>query len=340
VLVLVAAYHAVKHGVGGSSSAVIGDGVIRTGRVLIAPQAMALLLCAATVFLGPPGSAKVRPQLYAVSSLVFVGVVVIAQHRSVWGGAALGTVAVLIWSGRGRARRQVFVQAALGALVVLFAWSSGLVGGSQIADSVSNTKTYEWRSEGWQILISQAIARGPLTVLLGDPFGSNASFRRIPISGGFTSVQAHNWFVTVFLYLGVIGLITLVVMLVSALAKSRAGPALWTFVLAAVAAYAWAYSVEWYLAPWLGAAITVSLGAGRIAEGASRITEGPTAPSGLVANPNAARLSARVRVPLSAVHSTGGVHSSGVGFADSGDGRTHIAGSVSPATLRIPPGSN
>jgi hypothetical protein len=50
------------------------------------------------------------------------------------------------------------------------------------------------------------------------------------------------------------------------LVKSRDKPAFCTFVLVAVAAYGWAYSVEWYAAPWLGAAIVVSLGACRVAE--------------------------------------------------------------------------
>ncbi len=282
VLVLVALYHGLTYGFGGSSSVIsTRDGVIQTGRILLASQSMALLLCAATVFLGPSGLAKDRQQFYTASALVFGGVVVIAQQRSVWGAGALGVAAVLILS-RQRGRKHVFVTLIPGTCVVLIAWFSGILGGSQILDSASNRSTYEWRTTSWQILISEAIARGPVTVVSGEPFGSNVSFRQIPTTNGWTSVQAHNWYVTIFLYLGLLGLMVFVAILAAALVNSRTMPSVWTFVPAAIAAYSWAYSLEWYLAPWLGAAVSVALGAGRIAEG-------PAPKFGLVAKPDAAR---------------------------------------------------
>jgi hypothetical protein len=283
-LVLIAVYHGVTHGFGGAGSKVsAGDGLYQTGRILVAQQSMALLLCAATVFLGPSGSAKSLPRFHAVSALVFGGVVVVAQHRSVWAAGALGTVAVLIWSARRRARKQIFVQLFLGAWVVLVAGFSGMLGGSAISESALNTGTYEWRATGWQVLISQAIARGPLSITFGEP--SASIFLRRLASGQSTSVSAHNWYLDVLLYMGVIGLILLLAMLVSALMKSRSAPAAWTFVLAAVATYGWAYAIEWYLVPWLGVATTVSLGAGRIAEG-------PVPTPSLVARPDAEQVRA------------------------------------------------
>lgn len=295
ILVLVAFYHGATHGFGGATSRVVTvDGYIQSGRVLVGSQAMALLLCAATVSLGQSGSEKVRAQFYAVSALVFGGVVVIAQHRSVWGAAALGIVAVLIGSGQKRARRQVFVQSLVGVLAVFVAWYSGIIGGS-LADSASNRSTYEWRTAGWQVLISQAIARGPETVIFGNPFGSGASERKISRGGEVISSAAHNWYVTILLYLGIIGLAAIVAMLISALVKSRAKPPAWTFVLAAVAAYSWAYSADWYLAPWLGAAMVLSLGAGRIAKD-------PVMKSGREANPNRAPVNAVTRPVVSATY--------------------------------------
>ncbi len=283
-LVLTASYHGVTHGLGyAGSSVLIGDGFKQTGRVLVAPQSMALLLCAATVFLEPSGSVKSLPRFHAVSALVFAGVVVIAQHRSVWAAGALGMVAVLIWSARKRARKQIFVQLILGACVVIVALTTGMLGRSEIAESASNTNTYEWRATGWKILISQAIARGPVSIILGEP--SASTFARQLARGQLTSVSAHNWYLDVFLYTGAVGLILLIAMLVTALVKSRSAPAAWTFVLAAIATYGWAYSIEWYLVPWLGVATTVSLGVGRIAEG-------PVPKSGgLVTKPDAARVS-------------------------------------------------
>jgi hypothetical protein len=283
-LALVAMYHGLKYGFGGASSKIfIGDGIVRNGRVHNAAQSIVLLLCAATVFLGPVGSARSRRRSDVFSALVFAGVVVIAQHRSVWAAGALGMAAVLIWSARSKARKQVFAQLLLAAGVIVVAGYSGMLGGSQISESASNTQTYQWRSSGWRILVPQAIARGPATVMLGDPSASTYSRR---LAGGVdTSVSAHNWYLDVFLYLGFLGLILLFAMLVSAVVKSRETSAAWTFVLAAVATYGWAYSPEWFLAPWLGVAIVASLGAGRIAEDSF-----PT--SGLVVKANAERVGA------------------------------------------------
>lgn len=278
-LVLVAAYHGVAYGFGGAVSSVsIGDDFVRTGRVLVAPQALALLLCAATLYLGESGgSASSRPRFYAVSALVFGGVVVIAQHRSVWAAGVLGMAAILLWSTRRRARQQIFVQAAAGAGVAIVVWNSGILNGSTISESASSQGTYEWRSNSWQILISQAIARGPESVIFGEP-SANTYLRQLA-PGQMTSLSAHNWYVDTLLYLGLIGLILLVTLLSSALVKSRDKPAFCTFVLAAVATYGWAYTVEWYAALWLGAAITISLGA-------SRVAQDPLRKSGLATTPN------------------------------------------------------
>lgn len=285
-LVFVALYHGIRYGLGGATSIVsAGDGVFRTGRVLIAAQAMALLLCAATVFLGPSGSGKFRSQFSAFSSFIFGGVVVIAQHRSVWAAGALGMLAVLIWSRPRRA--QVFVLLVLGTWVALVGWSSGFLAGSDLAESALDRNTYSWRTLGWQILISEAVARGPWAVFAGDPFGGSAFLRQMP-TGGLISTTSHNWYVDIFVSLGILGLMALFPMLVYAGVKSRALPSIWMFTFAAIAVLGWSYSVDWYFAPWLGAAITLSL------RGA-RITEGSTAKLDPLSKPNATRVDASVR---------------------------------------------
>ncbi len=268
-LVLLALYHGVRFGFGGPGTVISVEYFgVQNGRVLIAAQAMALLLCSATLLLGTTGSAKGRSQFSVFSSLVFGGVAVIAQHRSVWAAATLGVAAVWLWSPRRRARKKAFILLVLATWVGLIGWLSGALVGSDWFASVSSGDTYDWRTSSWQNLISQAIARGPFTVLFGDAFGSGAFLRQIP-NGAWTTVSSHNWYVEIFVSLGVIGLVALFPMVVSALVKSRALPAIWTFLLAAVATYGWAYFVPWYLAPWLGAAITMSLQASRSASKSS-----------------------------------------------------------------------
>ena len=260
-LVLVCLYHGVRYGIGSAASSIsLDDGVTQSGRPLSGSQTVALLLCAATA---KCGSGKVRSQFPAVSSLVFLGGLVLAQHRSVWTAGLLGVGAVAIWSGRSLARKRAIVPLIVGAWLLLFGWTSGILSGSEYVESAADTGTFAWRTASWQELISRSISNGLAVVIGGQPFGTG-NLRQLS-TGAWTAVSAHNWYVEIFLRLGIVGVITLAAVLVVALAKSRTGPPLWTFIIAAVAGFGWAYSVEWHLAPWLGAAITMSLGYGRIA---------------------------------------------------------------------------
>lgn len=277
VLVLVSVYHGVSYGVGGTKSvASLYEDVTQTGRVLYGGQAAALLFCAATILLSPRGSARVRPQFAAASSFVFLGLVVLAQHRSVWGAGVIAIAAVLIWSGQRQARNRVAVALIVGTWLGLVVWSSGIFekSGSGLFESALDMGTYEWRTSSWQSLTSEAFAKGSEVVVGGQPFGSG--YLRQLNTGRWTERGAHNWYVTNFLRLGVIGLVTLAWMSIAALAKSRSRPAWTTFVLAAAGAYSWAYSFDWYLAPWLGAAIALSLGDsdGRPAAGVDQVALG------------------------------------------------------------------
>lgn len=260
-LVLVAVYHAVTYGIGGPSALVsLGDGSYRGGRIIVAGQAAVLLLCAGTVFLGAPGSVKGR-QRFAGSSLVFVGIILLSQHRSVWIAGALAITAVMISARGGRSGSRVLVLLA-GAAWLAFSWWTFRTVDPEIVESVSDAGTLEWRTSSWQALISEAIARGPLSVATGEPFGTGV-LRQVS-AGVTTGVGTHNWYVEVFLRLGIIGLIAIAWMLIAAVWKSRAGSPEWTFVLVAVEFYAFAYGVGWFLAPWLAAAMVVALRGGDV----------------------------------------------------------------------------
>ncbi|WP_239591477.1 O-antigen ligase family protein [Mycolicibacterium tusciae] len=266
-LVVVGLYHGVVYGIGDASSWVfLDDGTRKAGRLLVSQQALILVCCAGVVFLGSSRSGKSRPRFVA-SSLVFLGVVVLAQIRSVWIAASVGIVAVLIWSGQKRVRNRVFVMLVAGGSLVLIGWFSGMLKsiGSELIASASNTDTLDWRTSGWQTLISRAIANGPVAVAGGEPFGSGY-VRRVE-GGAWTVVAPHSWYVEIFLRLGIIGLTVLAATLIPAVAKSRASRSMWTFLLVVVGISGWADTVDWYVAPWLGAAMVASLGAGRAAQG-------------------------------------------------------------------------
>lgn len=259
-LVLVALYNAVTHGIGYASSSVVLNGEMRTGRILISSQALVLLLCAGTVFLGtasPPGPARQRS---VISAIVFLAVVVVTQHRSVWIATALAMAAVLVSSRRGRARSQIFVFLVVGTWFALLGWSFGFFESvsSELVDSALSTRTLDWRTNSWRSLVSQAFDNGLAVVIGGEPFGSGF-FRRIG-GRGWSTGAAHNWYVAVFLRLGLSGLIVLGVILGAAFVRSRSVSAEWMFSLVAVGVYGFTYTVEWFMAPWLGAAVAVALG--------------------------------------------------------------------------------
>jgi hypothetical protein len=276
MLTLVAVYHLAVHGLGSPTAVVIlPDGSYGPNRILVAAQAAALLLCAGTLFLrtADPGEGRSR---FARSSLVFFGVILASQHRSVWLGALAGVTAALIFANGGRARSRAAALLGIGAWLAFVGLT--VVGGENAAlESAANSQSYDWRTSGWQSLVADAIARGPATVALGEPYGSG--FLR-KIGATTTGVQAHNWYVEIFLRLGIVGLTVLVGMLVAAIWKSRAQSPEWMFSLVAVGVYASAYALDWFLAPWLAAAMVVSLRGGSVADEA---TESTTASTGYVA---------------------------------------------------------
>lgn len=260
MLVLVAVYHSVVYGIGDASSITYGpDGLPRTNRILVSGQSVALLLCAGIVFMGGARSSKGRRR-FVGSSLVFLGVIVVSQHRSVWIAGLVGLTAVIIFatgaSASGRSRSRAVALLVAGGWLALVGWT--LVGSANdVISSAVDAGTLDWRASGWQALISDAIARGPVTIAIGEPFGSG--FVRTVNAGYSTGVQPHNWYVEIFLRLGVVGLAALVGILLAAISKSRATSSEWMFSLGVVAAYAAAYAVDWFLAPWLAAAVVMSL---------------------------------------------------------------------------------
>lgn len=258
-LVLVALYHGVEHGLGSPTTVVIhSDGSYGPNRILVAGQAAALLLCAGFTFLKTADSERGRPR-FAASSLVFLGIVLLSQHRSVWVAGVVGMTAVLISArgGRalGRARSRAFTALSVGVWLAFVGWI--VWGGSnELIDSAVDSNTLDWRTSGWETLVSDAFARGPVSVAIGEPYGSG--FLRT-VGHVTTGVHPHNWYVGIFLRVGIIGLMVLVGMLLAAVWKSRARSTEWMFSLVAVGVYAFSYSVDWFLTPWLAAAIVVSL---------------------------------------------------------------------------------
>ena len=287
MLVLVAFYHGVEHGIGSPTTVVIrADGSYGPNRILVAGQAAALLLCAGTVFLRTADSGKGRPR-FAGSSLVFLSVVLLSQHRSVWIAGLVGMTAVLIFARGGRARggapSRAFALLAVGAWLAIAGWTLRSAA-DEVVDSAVNTGTLDWRTSGWQTLVSDAIARGPVTIAIRRTVRQRVSPNRRP---RHDRGAASNWYVQIFLRLGIIGLLLFAGMLMAAVSKSRAKSSEWTFLLVAVGVYASAYVVDWFLAPWLAAAMVVSLRGGGVTDETLESTPSKGTSAGRVGASNA-----------------------------------------------------
>jgi O-antigen ligase len=148
----------------------------------------------------------------------FLVAVVLLQHRTVWIAAAFG-VAYLLFRERALAKRAF--SALLVATFLFTALMFTVFGGNedvvseQLATSAQSTGTFEWRVDGWTVLLADTIDAGINEVAVGRPFGTG--WTRTMSSGGVVEVSPHNYYVEAFLRIGLVGLILLGLIYASAL---------------------------------------------------------------------------------------------------------------------------
>ncbi|WP_354298612.1 O-antigen ligase family protein [Pseudarthrobacter sp. PvP022] len=184
--------------------------------------------------------------------IAFVVLAVMSQHRSVWVAVAIG-ILLVIFRLRGvalaRASFGTFYASVLILGLYIFGALDGLI--SNFTYAVESTGTYNARLDTWTSLIDESVLRGPFSVIFGEPFG----FGYARESGGrIVTFAPHNWYVSIYLRLGLVGLAAFVIVLLSTVGrhmKTRAGVAP-TAILLSIAVYAWSYSLPWYLAPLFG----------------------------------------------------------------------------------------
>lgn len=244
----IAAMHVARSGLAGADTIVeTADGLSRTGRPLVSGQTM---LLAAAGIVGMRQGASLRVDgpggMLSASFLTFV---VLAQHRSVW-AATFASIAVLLFLGGGPIRRRVLI----GVTVSAFSATLALLAGALetvvqgLRDSLTSRSTYDARSSGWRQLLEGANQSGCLTQLFGAPFGDG--YARVSESGATVNYEPHNWYLTIYLRLGALGVFAYGIGLAATLARSlRLRDAVGAALLVLVAVYSWAYTLNWYLAP-------------------------------------------------------------------------------------------
>ncbi|PZE86280.1 hypothetical protein [Curtobacterium sp. MCBD17_032] len=245
-LCLVAAYHAARYGLGGTDDFVAVSGELsQTGRPLVSSQAFLLVLCAV---LALRLWNRTNQQRYVFLSAIFMLVVAVSQQRTVW-LTMIALALVLVWRAP-RALRQKIIPFAATVLVIGLAIAVSRAANSNLVaefvGSASNTGTYDARLTSWIGLVVQSLGGGPLSVLFGMPFGHG--FGRFEGVGRWVVFAPHNWYVTVYLREGLIGLLALLAIIVPRVFEGlRPGRDVFVAcILVCFLVYGWTYSWQWW----------------------------------------------------------------------------------------------
>jgi len=264
-LTAVSLWHIAVAGLGSASSALrAADGtLIEAGRPMTSGQA---ILIALGMIVALARYLRGNRRHFGLLAVIFAVMVLLGQHRSVWIAAVAGVIATCIFRpGRGIAlatKALPIVVVAVAGLAV-YGVMDGLL--HSLETSATDTRTYEGRVFDWLTLVDRNVQAGPLTLLAGDPYG--AGWTRARADGLIIDYPPHNWYVSTGLRVGVTGLALMVCVFLGALRgswRARLDPPAFPL-LVAIAVYAWAYNVNWFLAPVLALAIALTLGAGTAA---------------------------------------------------------------------------
>ncbi|KTR94673.1 hypothetical protein NS220_08405 [Microbacterium testaceum] len=261
-LTAVAALHLAIYGWGGADSFVTtATGVLQTGRPLVSGQAAVLLCCGLAMIL-TGGALRVVELL---TGFGFIAVAILCMHRSVWVAAFAGLL-VAAMSLRGRALIATIYVAFYSAVILACAITSGVLSalGEIVGHALSSDGTLNAREGSWSELIDQSIQGGIGRIFFGASFG--AGWGRV-VDGAFVDFNPHNWYVVLYLRVGLLGLAAAVFILAIAAFRLFGRSSAMLAVLLAIGAYAWFYHLPWYTTPWLGVCLYVAYGSAAVSAG-------------------------------------------------------------------------
>jgi len=193
----------------GALAAGVAQGMLAsaTGNVRVLGASETLVI-AIGAFLAFPMLAGRQNKLTRFLGPAMLVIVVLLQHRSVWVVAAVGAV-YLLYRQRSLAKHAltalVAAVAVLAVLVSTVFYDEEAAATEQLAQSAQSSGTWEWRVAGWTALLRDAGPEGPEEFLAGRPFGTGWERQLGPMSA-VVDVSPHNYYVSVFLRLGVLGL--------------------------------------------------------------------------------------------------------------------------------------
>lgn len=245
-LVGVALWHISLRGLGTATDLILVDGQYFTGRPLVSTQAC---------FLALAGLHLIVSRRMSALGWLFMFVVLLVQHRSVWLATAAGLF-ILVLRAAPRVRRNAIAGILFSALIaaILIGYGAFPAVLADLKGSAQSTGTLDDRTFGWTTLITAASDQGLGTVLFGMPVGSG--WARVNSLGLLITYSPHNWYVTLFLRIGVIGAAALVALLIAAATNlhrhQRVVELVW---LTTLVVYLVPYNMDWNLAPFLALAL-------------------------------------------------------------------------------------
>ena len=150
----------------------------------------------------------------------FAFIVLLSQQRTVWIATALALFAlwsVLAPSGRLKQQVSVAVGSLVALLVALMTVLSSTQAGTALQKTISEDRTFLWRVEGWNVLLSQQVTGSGFNLMLGNPAGKGAERR---IADQLISVSAHSQWITELLAGGIIAVVLFALVTVVPLSKT------------------------------------------------------------------------------------------------------------------------
>lgn len=250
--------HWAMYGLGKADTFVVSavSGQEMTSRPLTSDQALILVLLGFLMF-WYWGTHKSR--WYPILGVAFIGMAIVAQHRSVWVALAAALVPV-VFRLRGLAATRFVVGIFWTGMILTIVLLSGVLESvvESILYSSQRTGTYLGRLSSWSTLVDMAVERGPYSVIFGEPFGFG--YERREMRGFMINYAPHNWYVSILLRLGLVGLILFVWILLWAFVRLCRGrdrtAALGVF--AAILVYMWNYSLSWQIGVLFALALVIA----------------------------------------------------------------------------------
>lgn len=200
-------------GFGSNTDSVIVDGQLAGARPISAAVALVMLIGLTYLLLD---SQPWTPRKAVVATWFGLSIVV-AQHRSVWVAAVVaGLLIIRALVSRSRQRLVVGSLSVFAAVVITLVLSAIIRSQGALASSASNTETFDWRVENWTEKLTDP--RSFFEWLFGATFGPTPVAQ--PDPDLVFNVSAHSIYVETVTVLGLVGLVLLVLVMISALRES------------------------------------------------------------------------------------------------------------------------